>query len=87
MERFGDIITESGTNGADKMGRSYNEKDFECECSSYKPLGKEFLQFFEDTCSIKRLTAIYLLHFYGNGSCRVRIVAGGRTRTSRVLCF
>ncbi|MCJ8732754.1 hypothetical protein PDJAM_G00215210 [Pangasius djambal] len=29
VERFGDIITESGTNGADKMGRSYNEKDFE----------------------------------------------------------
>lgn len=33
VERFGDIITESGTNGADKMGRSYNEKDFECEYS------------------------------------------------------
>ncbi|XP_060786277.1 anion exchange protein 3 isoform X1 [Neoarius graeffei] len=29
VERFGDIITESGTNGAEKMGRSYNEKDFE----------------------------------------------------------
>ncbi|MCI4378671.1 hypothetical protein PGIGA_G00218500 [Pangasianodon gigas] len=29
VERFGDIITESGMNGADKMGRSYNEKDFE----------------------------------------------------------
>ncbi|GAA6102274.1 anion exchange protein 3 isoform X2 [Tachysurus ichikawai] len=29
VERFRDIITESGTNGADKMGRSYNEKDFE----------------------------------------------------------
>uniref|UniRef100_A0A8C1FJV9 Anion exchange protein n=1 Tax=Cyprinus carpio carpio TaxID=630221 RepID=A0A8C1FJV9_CYPCA len=30
VERFGDIITESTINGADKMGRSYNEKDFEC---------------------------------------------------------
>uniref|UniRef100_A0A8C2DDY3 Anion exchange protein n=1 Tax=Cyprinus carpio TaxID=7962 RepID=A0A8C2DDY3_CYPCA len=29
VERFGDIITESTINGADKMGRSYNEKDFE----------------------------------------------------------
>ncbi|XP_016363333.1 anion exchange protein 3-like, partial [Sinocyclocheilus anshuiensis] len=29
VERFGDIITESAINGADKMGRSYNEKDFE----------------------------------------------------------
>uniref|UniRef100_A0A4W4FK37 Anion exchange protein n=1 Tax=Electrophorus electricus TaxID=8005 RepID=A0A4W4FK37_ELEEL len=29
VEHFGDIITETGTNGADKMGRSYNEKDFE----------------------------------------------------------
>ncbi len=31
VERFGDIITESAINGADKMGRSYNEKDFECK--------------------------------------------------------
>ncbi|TRY92822.1 hypothetical protein DNTS_024888 [Danionella cerebrum] len=29
VERFGDIISESAINGADKMGRSYNEKDFE----------------------------------------------------------
>ncbi|XP_066543095.1 anion exchange protein 3 [Hoplias malabaricus] len=29
VERFGDIITESGNNGAEKMGRTYNEKDFE----------------------------------------------------------
>ncbi|XP_051565196.1 anion exchange protein 3-like [Myxocyprinus asiaticus] len=29
VERFGDIITESAINGADKMGRNYNEKDFE----------------------------------------------------------
>lgn len=35
VERFGDIITESGTNGAEKMGRSYNEKDFECKYSCF----------------------------------------------------
>lgn len=35
VERFRDIITESGTNGADKMGRSYNEKDFECKYSCF----------------------------------------------------
>ncbi|XP_030642976.1 anion exchange protein 3 [Chanos chanos] len=29
VERFGDIITESASNVADKMGRCYNEKDFE----------------------------------------------------------
>uniref|UniRef100_A0A9J7YFV8 Anion exchange protein n=1 Tax=Cyprinus carpio carpio TaxID=630221 RepID=A0A9J7YFV8_CYPCA len=29
VERFGDIITEPAINGSDKMGRSYNEKDFE----------------------------------------------------------
>ncbi|XP_031415836.1 anion exchange protein 3 isoform X1 [Clupea harengus] len=29
VERFGDIISESAANGAEKMGRSYNEKDFE----------------------------------------------------------
>ncbi|XP_076858589.1 anion exchange protein 3 isoform X2 [Brachyhypopomus gauderio] len=29
VERFGAIITETTANGADKMGRSYNEKDFE----------------------------------------------------------
>lgn len=35
VERFGDIITESGMNGADKMGRSYSEKDFECNYSCF----------------------------------------------------
>ncbi|XP_076119844.1 anion exchange protein 3 [Alosa pseudoharengus] len=29
VERFGDIILETAANGAEKMGRSYNEKDFE----------------------------------------------------------
>ncbi|XP_028846946.1 anion exchange protein 3 isoform X1 [Denticeps clupeoides] len=29
VERFGDIITDCAPNGAEKMGRSYNEKDFE----------------------------------------------------------
>ncbi|KAJ8349554.1 hypothetical protein SKAU_G00246840, partial [Synaphobranchus kaupii] len=29
VERFGDIISESATSGGEKMGRCYNEKDFE----------------------------------------------------------
>lgn len=30
VERFGDIISESATSSGEKMGRCYNEKDFEC---------------------------------------------------------
>lgn len=30
VERFGDIISESASINGEKMGRSYNEKDFEC---------------------------------------------------------
>ena len=32
VERFGDIISDSSC-GGEKMGRNYNEKDFECKQS------------------------------------------------------
>ncbi|CAB1346534.1 unnamed protein product [Coregonus sp. 'balchen'] len=31
VERFGDIITESAFSSGEKMGRNFNEKDFECK--------------------------------------------------------
>lgn len=30
VERFSNILTYSGATGADRMGRHYTEKDFEC---------------------------------------------------------
>lgn len=52
VERFGDIITESGANGADKMGRSYNEKDFECKCIFFDNYRKYAGAFHNRQCSV-----------------------------------
>lgn len=34
VERFSNILTYSGATGADRMGRHYTEKDFECRKNS-----------------------------------------------------